>query len=98
MNHPTGLIAPGQFDNNDNLLFPTSASLSILFDTKGFSFTAHMTDTNFDVDIASDGAGGYVGYFVDSDTVQFSFPVNISVAPVELSHPALPFWEREYLD
>ncbi len=73
----TGLIGPGMFNGNDNLLFPTSSSL---VDTKGFAFTDTMGDTSFNVDIFSNGAGGYNAFLVDSDGVSETIPVDFTIA------------------
>src|ERR1700760_3416471 len=43
---PITLIAPGGFDNNDDLLFPGSASL---VDANGFAFTDTIGNTGFNV-------------------------------------------------
>ena len=47
----TGLIAPGQFESNDNLLFPGQAAL---LDNDGISFTDVMGDTSYDVNLFYD--------------------------------------------
>lgn len=74
-----GLVAPGGFDGNDNLLFPTSSTA--LVDAKGFAFTATETDTDFTVDIFSSGSGTYDAYFLDSDGFSATIPVTFSVTP-----------------
>lgn len=75
------LVAPGGFDTNDNLLFPTSTNL---VDTHGFAFTATQTDTDFTVDIFSSGPGTYDAYFLDSDGFNATIPVTFSItaAPI----------------
>ena len=73
----TGLIAPGQF-MNDNLLFPTSASL---LDSQGFAFTDTMGNTSVRVDISSNGTGGYKGFLIDSDNVSATLPINFAITP-----------------
>jgi hypothetical protein len=72
----TGLIAPGHFDGNDNLLFPSS---STLVDSHGFAFTDNMGDTDFSVDIFSTGPGAYDAFLVDSDNVSETIPVSFSL-------------------
>jgi PEP-CTERM motif len=72
----TGLIAPGGFDSNDNLLFPTAPTL---VDTKGFAFTDTLGNTNFKVDIFSTGVGAYSANFLDSDGVNSTIPVTFSL-------------------
>jgi len=54
------LLAPDQFDNNDNLLFPDEASV---LDTNGFAFGGVFGDPDFFVNIYSAGDGTYDGYF-----------------------------------
>src|SRR5450755_1972856 len=60
----TGLVTPGLFDGNDNLLFPASATL---VDTHGFAFTDVQGNTAFTVDIFSAGTGTYSANFLDND-------------------------------
>jgi hypothetical protein len=67
-----GLVAPGEFENNDNLLFFPSATY---VDTQGFAFTANQGDTDFTVDIASDGSGEYQVSFLDSDGYNATLPL-----------------------
>ena len=71
----TGLIPPGTFDNNDNLLFPTGSSL---VDTKGFAFTDTQGNTSFKVDIFS-VTGGYDANFLDNDGVSATLPVTFQL-------------------
>ncbi len=49
----TGLIDPGQFNLNDNLLFPGQAEL---LDPSGLSFTDVMGSTSYDINIFYDGS------------------------------------------
>jgi hypothetical protein len=71
------LFAPGGFNGNDNLLFPTSTSL---VDSHGFSFTATQGNTSFDVNIFSTGAGVYDAHFLDNDGSSATLPVTFSLA------------------
>lgn len=75
----TGLIPPGGFEGNDNLLFPSGPSL---FDTEGFAFTDTMGNTSFQVDIHSTGPGTYAASFLDSDMVSATIPVTVSVTQI----------------
>jgi len=75
----TGLIAPSGFRGNDNLLFPSSASL---VDSSGFAFTDTQGDTSFQVDINSNGSGGYDAYFFDSDGFSQTIPVSFTISAV----------------
>jgi hypothetical protein len=77
----TGLLDPGTFNNNDNLLYPSSSSL---VDNLGFAFTDSLGDTGFDVSIFS-SAGGYSAYLVDSD--QFSETIPVSFTAVDPPAP-----------
>jgi hypothetical protein len=71
-----GLVTPGGFDGNDNLLFPGS---STLVDTHGFAFTDVQGDTGFTVDVFSTGVGTYSAFIVDSDDVRGTTPVTFSL-------------------
>jgi hypothetical protein len=78
-----GLIAPGQFDGNDNLLFPAAASL---VDSHGFAFVDTVGNTTFNVDIFSNDPGSYQASFLDNDGFANTIPItfsltNTSVAP-----------------
>jgi hypothetical protein len=79
------LVAPGLFNNNDNLLFPGS---STLVDGDGFAFTANQGDTDFTVDIFSAGAGVYDAYFVDNDGFSATIPVTFSLASAATPEPS----------
>ena len=72
----TGLLQAGNFDGNDNQLFPTSASL---VDTHGFAFTDVMGNTGFNVDIFSNGPGTYEANFLDTDGFSATLPVTFSL-------------------
>lgn len=78
----TGLIAPGGFNGNDNLLFPSDP---LVFDSKGFSFSAANGSDQFDVNVFSDGTG-YSAFFRDEDGSTGTLPVTLqigsSVSPV----------------
>jgi hypothetical protein len=78
------LIGQGGFDGNDNLLFPTSASL---LDSKGFAFTANEGDTDFMVDIFASG-GGYDAYLLDSDNFSETIPVTFTVVNTTTPEPS----------
>lgn len=60
----TGLIGPGQFQFNDNLLFPGQASM---LDSHGLSFNDVMGDTSYQVNISYFDGAGYFTTLVDSD-------------------------------
>jgi len=79
-----GLVAPGLFDNNDNLLFPASASL---VDSQGFAFTANQGDTDFTVDIFAASTGVYDAYFLDSDGVTATIPVTFALTSATVPEP-----------
>ena len=79
------LILPGDFHGNDNLLFPTSASL---LDTHGFAFTDTMGNTDFDVDIFSNGTGGYDAFFLDNDGFSATIPVTFAVTNSNVPEPS----------
>lgn len=76
---PAGqVLGLNTFYGNDNLLFPSAASL---VDSKGFAFTLTEGNTDFNVDVASNGSGGYIANFLDSDNNSGSLPVNFSLTP-----------------
>ncbi len=59
------LFTPGGYQQNDNQLFPGTASL---VDSNGFAFTYTQGNTNYDVDILSTGSGAYAADFTDLDS------------------------------
>lgn len=73
----TGLINPGVYDNNDNLIYPSSATF---VDASGFAFTDKNGPDTFSVDIHSVG-GSYFATFTDEDNFTGTVPVNFTVAP-----------------
>jgi len=72
----TGLIAPGGFNGNDNLLFPSDP---LVFDSKGFSFSATDGSDQFDVNVFSNGTG-YSAFFRDEDGSTGTLPVSLEVS------------------
>lgn len=74
----TGIIAPGGFNNNDNLLFPNSAQT---LDSQGFSFSATQGPDHFDVNIFNNGTD-YFAFFRDEDAFTATVPVTLSVSPI----------------
>lgn len=74
----TGLIAPGNYDGNDNLFLPASASL---LDSLGFAFTAMNGPDTFSVNLHSVG-GNYFATFTDEDNFTGTVPVQFSSAAV----------------
>ena len=82
-----GLIGPGLFDHNDNLLFPTS---DMLVDGDGFAFTDTQGDTGFTVDIFSTAPDDYFAYFLDSDGFSATIPVTFSLNDITTQAPPLP--------
>jgi hypothetical protein len=72
-----GLLDPGSFNANDNLLFP---SVSTVLDSNGFAFTDAQGDTTFNVDIYSTGSDVYYAYVNDSDGFSQTIPVTLSVS------------------
>jgi hypothetical protein len=81
---PITLLAPGAFHNNDDLLFPGSASL---VDSQGFAFTDTIGNTGFNVDVFAGGPGTYFAFFKDSDGVEATVPVTFTVTGIT---PAIP--------
>jgi hypothetical protein len=81
----TGFVGAGQFDNNDNLLFPGAASL---VDRNGFAFTATQGDTAFTVDIFSPSAGNYDAYFLDNDGFTATIPVAFTLTNAATPEPS----------
>ncbi len=73
----TGLIAPGGFGGNDNLLFPFNPQT---LDTQGFSFSATDGTDTFDVNIFNKGTD-YFAFFRDEDNFTATLPVSFTVSP-----------------
>lgn len=72
-----GLIAPGGFNGNDNLLFPASAQT---LDAHGFSFSAASGPDHFDVNVFNNGTG-YFAFFKDEDNFTDTLPITFNVSP-----------------
>ncbi len=72
----TGLIAPGGFNGNDNLLY-TNASQT--FDMHGLGFTAVTSTNSFRVDLYGSG-GNYYAFLTDSDNFSTTVPVQFSTS------------------
>ncbi len=84
----TGLIAPGKYQGNDNLLFPGS---SPSLDGHGFAFTDVMGDIAYTVDMFSSGSG-YSAWITDPDgLVPQAVDVTFSVNPTPTSASSLVF-------
>jgi len=80
----TGLIAPGDFHGNDNLLFPTATPT---LDSHGFSFTAINGPDHYDVNIFNSG-GSYFAYLDDEDNFTQTVPVTFSLATAATPEPS----------
>jgi len=80
----TGLIAPGGFNGNDNLLFPTSTPT---LDAHGFSFKDINGPDHFDVNLFNNGSG-YFAFLNDEDNFSQTVPVNFSVAASAVPEPS----------
>jgi hypothetical protein len=72
----TGLIAPGGFNGNDNLLFPSATPT---LDSHGFSFSDVNGPDTFDVNIFNNGSGYFV-FLEDEDRFTETIPVNFSLS------------------
>lgn len=72
------LFAPGGFNGNDNLLFPTGSDY---VDASGFSFTVTEGEDTDNVDIFL-GSSGYEAYIVDEGGNAETIPVTFSLTPV----------------
>lgn len=80
----TGLIAPGDFHGNDNLLFPTSTPT---LDSHGFSFTDVNGPDHYSVNIFNNGSG-YFAYLDDEDNFTQTVPVSFSLASAATPEPS----------
>ena len=80
----TGLTAPGGFNGNDNLLFPTSVPT---LDSHGFSFVDVNGPDRFDVNIFNDGTG-YFAFLDDEDNFTQTVPVDFSIAAAATPEPS----------
>lgn len=72
----TGLIAPGGFNGNDNLLFPSG---SPTLDSHGFSFTEVNGPDHYEVNIFNDGTG-YFALLNDEDQFTQTVPVTFALS------------------
>lgn len=73
-----GLFAPGGFNGNDNLLFPSGSQY---VDSQGFSFTVTEGEDTDNVDIFSTPSG-YEAYLVDEGGNAETIDVTFSLTPV----------------
>jgi hypothetical protein len=80
----TGLIAPGGFNGNDNLLFPAATPA---LDAHGFSFTDVNGPDHFDVNIFNDGSG-YFAFLNDEDNFSQTVPVSFTLAASAVPEPS----------
>jgi hypothetical protein len=80
----TGLIAPGGFNGNDNLLFPAATPT---LDAHGFSFTDVNGPDHFNVNIFNNG-NGYFAFLNDEDNFTQTVPVNFSLASAATPEPS----------
>jgi hypothetical protein len=74
----SGVLQPGQLNNNDNLLFPDATSL---LDSRGLAFTGVIYGSDFLADIFSTGGGNYALYFLDQG-YSGTIPVSVDVIDV----------------
>ena len=81
----TGLIAPGSFQGNDNLLFPSSTGSQV--DGHGFAFTDAMGEYTFQVDVFSTNAG-YQAITLDNQGDSTEFPVTFTLQSAATPEPA----------
>lgn len=80
----TGLIAPGGFNGNDNLLFPAATPM---LDAHGFSFTDVNGPDHYQVNIFNDGSG-YFAHLNDEDNLSQTVPVSFSVGEAPIPEPS----------
>ncbi len=80
----TGLLPVQSFGNNDNLLFPGTASL---VDAGGFSFSDVMGDTAYKINLYGT-ATGYGVHLLDSDGFDQRQDVAFNVTPVVTPEPS----------
>ncbi|GGG84891.1 PEP-CTERM sorting domain-containing protein [Edaphobacter dinghuensis] len=80
----TGLIAPGNFHGNDNLLFPAATPT---LDSHGFSFTEINGPDHYDVNIFNNG-DGYFAFLDDEDNFTQTVPVTFSLATAATPEPS----------
>ena len=81
----TGLIAPGGFHGNDNLLFPASANSQV--DGNGFAFTDAMGEYTFQVDVFSTPTG-YEAMTLDNQGDSTELPVTFTLGAAATPEPA----------
>lgn len=80
----TGFFQPGQFDNNDDLIYPASSDL---LDSNGFAFSYLSDGTSYDANVY-ENSSGYFAYVVDEDgTIVPMVPVNVAISFVPTVTP-----------
>lgn len=80
----TGLIPPGGFNGNDNLLFPTS---NPLLDGNGFSFTEVNGPDHYQINILYNGSG-YFAFINDEDMFTQIVPVDFALSASAVPEPS----------
>lgn len=80
----TGLFAPGGFNGNDNLLFPSSDPQ---LDGSGLSFTAINGPDHFNVNLFSNGSSYFV-FLQDEDNFTETVPVTFEVGNSPVPEPS----------
>jgi hypothetical protein len=80
----TGLIAPGGFNGNDNLLFPSATPT---LDSNGFSFTEVNGPDHYQINILNNGSG-YFAFINDEDQFTQIVPVDFALATSAVPEPS----------
>lgn len=80
----THLIAPGGFNGNDNMLFPTATPT---LDAHGFSFGEVNGPDTYQVNIFNDGTG-YFAFLNDEDNFTQTVPVSFELSTAATPEPA----------
>lgn len=79
----TGLVAPGGYNNNDNVLY---MGYGIFVDSQGIAFTDTTGGNSYTVDIYTTGAN-YYAKLTDEDNLTQVIPVTLSVSTTPTTSP-----------
>lgn len=80
----TGLISPGAYAGNNNLLFATSTPI---FDSHGLAFTDQNTSGVYEVNLHSVGTS-YFATITDNDNFTATLPVQFSITSAVTPEPS----------
>ena len=80
----TSFLAPGTFDNNDNLVYPSATDF---LDPSGFAFTDQNFSGVYTADVY-ENSNGYFAYVRDGDGAFSTVPVTFTAVPAPTPEPS----------